>query len=78
MFLDNRLQYLQELKNAIKPGGRIVVVDFKRKRTGRGPMPRKHRLPLYEVEDLFYEAGYKNIQAIDTKLEYQYILIAER
>jgi len=30
------------------------------------------------VEDLLYEAGYKNIQARDTDLSEQYILVAER
>lgn len=78
MFIDNKQDYLEKLKQAVKPGGRIVIVDFKRKRTGHGPLPREHRLPLFEVEDLFYEAGYKNIQAIDTELKYQYILVADR
>lgn len=78
MFIDNKLDYLNKLKKTVKPGGRIVIVDFKRKRTDLGPLPREHRLPLFEVEDLFYKAGYKNIQAIDTELKYQYILVAER
>jgi 2-polyprenyl-3-methyl-5-hydroxy-6-metoxy-1,4-benzoquinol methylase len=78
MYIENKLEYLQKLKPCIKEGGRLVIVDFKRKRTALGPLPREHRAPLYVVEDLLYEAGYRNIQAIDTELDYQYILIAER
>lgn len=77
MYIDNKLDYLQKLKPCIKEGGRLVIVDFKRKRTALGPRPRSHRAPLYQVEDLLHEAGYRNIQAIDTELNYQYILIAE-
>ena len=78
MFIDNKLDYLNKLKQKIKQGGRLVIVDFKRKRTEQGPRPRKYRAPLYMVEDLLYEAGYKNIQARDTDLSEQYILVAER
>ena len=77
MYIEDKLDYLQKLKPCIKEGGRLVIVDFKRKRTALGPRPREHRAPLYMVEDMLYEAGYKNIQAIDTELNYQYILIAE-
>lgn len=78
MFIENKLEYLQKLKQAIKKGGRLVIVDFKRKRTEIGPQPREHRAPLYMVEDLLYEAGYTNIQAKDTELNYQYILVADK
>lgn len=78
MFIESKLNYLNKLKEKIKPGGRLVIVDFKRKRTGQGPRPRKHRTPLYIAEDLLYKAGYKNIQARDTDLSEQYILVAER
>ncbi|MEZ4984101.1 MAG: DUF1698 domain-containing protein [Saprospiraceae bacterium] len=78
MYFENQLDYLLKLKPCIKKGGRLVIVDFKRKRTDIGPQPRSYRTPLYVVEDLLYEAGYNNIQAIDTELNYQYIVIAER
>jgi SAM-dependent methyltransferase len=78
MFIENKLDYLDKLKTAIKDGGRLVIVDFKRKRTAIGPEDRSLRVPLYVVEDLLYEAGYRNIQAIDTQLDFQYILIAEK
>ena len=77
MYIKNKREYLEKLKPKFKLGGRLVIVDFKRKRTPIGPRPYEHRAPLYVVEDLLYEAGYKNIQAIDTELNYQYILVAD-
>ena len=77
MFIENQLEYLQRMKPKIRPGGRLLIVDFKRKRTPIGPRPNEARTPLWKVEDLLYEAGYKNIQAIDTELNYQYIVMAD-
>jgi len=77
MYIEDQLDYLQKLKPCLRDGGRLVIVDFKRKRTPLGPRPREHRAPLYIVEDYLHQAGYKNIQAIDTELRHQYILIAE-
>lgn len=78
MYIENKLEYLQKLKPCMKYAGRLVIVDFKRKRTEIGPLPRDRRAPMFEVEDMLHEAGYRNIQAIDTELDYQYILIAEK
>ncbi|RME96330.1 MAG: class I SAM-dependent methyltransferase [Bacteroidetes bacterium] len=78
MFIENKREYLDKLKTAIKDGGRLVIVDFKRKRTTIGPEDRSLRTPLYVVEDLLYEANYRNIEAIDTELNYQYIVIADK
>lgn len=78
MFIQNKQEYLEKLRTSIKEGGQLVIVDFKRKRTTIGPKPRSHRTPLFEVEDLLHEAGYQNIRAIDTELNYQYILIADK
>jgi len=77
MYIQNKIEYLRRLKSAIKPGGRLLIVDFKKKRTPIGP-PQSLRIPIHEIEELFYEAGYKNIIANDTALDYQYILVGDR
>jgi SAM-dependent methyltransferase len=77
IYIRNPLQYLRTLKNALSPGGMLLIVDFKKKRTPLGP-PAQIRIPLHEVEDLLYEAGYNSIVTNDTALDYQYIVKAQR
>jgi SAM-dependent methyltransferase len=77
MYIQDKPAYLQKLKSAIRPGGRLLVVDFKKKRTPFGP-PVHLRYPIHEIEELFYAAEFKNIVANDMALEYQYIIIGDR
>ena len=77
MYFDNRTKYLKTLREGISEGGKILIVDFKKKRTPIGP-PSTIRIPLYKVEEELYGAGFKNVKTYDTALDYQYILIAER
>lgn len=77
MYIRDQVAYLKILRNALTPGGKILIVDFKKKRTPVGP-PNNIRVPIHIVEEALYEAGYKNVLANDTALDYQYILVAER
>lgn len=77
MWIKDKTEYLRTLKEGIKKGGKLLIIDFKKKRTPIGPYT-KDRVPLYEVEDQLYNAGYTNIQTNDTALDYQYIVIAEK
>lgn len=77
MYIEDQPAYLQKLKNALADNGRLLIIDFKRKRTPIGP-PSDIRVPLHVVEDRLYAAGYRNITADDTSLDYQYILLAQK
>lgn len=77
MYIENHEDYLIKLKDGIKEGGKLLIIDFKKKRTNVGP-PAELREPLFQVEDELYEAGYKNIVTNDCALDYQYIVIAEK
>jgi len=77
MYIRDQVAYLKILRNALTPGGKILIVDFKKKRTPVGP-PNNIRVPIHVVEEALYEAGYKDVLANDTALDYQYILVAER
>lgn len=74
-YLENRVNYLRNLKSKFKSKGRIVIVDFKKKLTPFGP-DQKHRLAQAEVEQELLEAGYQIVESDDTSLQYQYIIIA--
>ncbi len=77
MYIKNRAEYLRLLRTGMTEGGKLLIVDFKRKRTPIGP-PSEIRLPIHIVEEALYEAGYKNITTNDTVLDYQYIVMAEK
>jgi SAM-dependent methyltransferase len=77
MYLGNRVQYLKNLKNGIRPGGRVIIVDFKKKRTTIGPAS-SIRVPQNEVEDELDKAGYTLLESDDTSLDYQYIVVGQK
>ncbi|MEO6190358.1 MAG: class I SAM-dependent methyltransferase [Saprospiraceae bacterium] len=74
-YLTNRVSYLSNLKKCFKPKGRIMIVDFKKKITPIGPN-LNIRLAQGEVEKELIDAGYRIEISDDSKLEYQYIIIA--
>lgn len=77
MYIDNRVDYLGHLKDSVKPGGKVLIIDFKKKRTPIGPSSEM-RKPAYQVEDELYKAGFDNVKVNDTALDYQYIVMAEK
>lgn len=76
-YIDNRSDYLQKVMQGMKPGGKLLIVDFKTRRIPLN-IPKNLRLPLYQVEDELYEAGFENIVADDCSLSYQYVITAEK
>lgn len=77
IYLPNRITYLEELRSRLKPGGRIVIIDFKKKRIPMTNPPANIRIPLHQVEDEVETAGYNLVFSDDTSLDYQYILMAK-
>ncbi|HRD81691.1 MAG TPA: methyltransferase [Saprospiraceae bacterium] len=77
MYIKDRVGYLRNLKNGLSDGGRLLIVDFKKKRMPLGP-PQDIRVPLFQAEDELYEAGYRDIATNDTSLDYQYIITARK
>jgi len=70
--IDKRPQYLAKLKNYLKPGGRIAIIDFTEK-SKFGP-PVAERIPAGRVRDDFAKAGY-TISAEHGFLPDQYFLV---
>lgn len=79
MEISNQLNYLKDLRPALKQGGRIVIVDWKKRLMPAGVGPdQEKRLALYRVEQLLQEGGYQVIKSDDSSLEFQYIVVAEK
>ena len=68
-----RPAYYQKLARALKPGGRIVVVDFHKRELAVGPPPSM-KLSAEEVESELSAAGFHRIRSFDF-LPYQYFLV---
>ncbi len=73
--ISDRVEYARRLKGDLAPGGRVVIVDFRKGELPVGPPPRQ-KLTEEEVQREFNEAGYRLLATLDV-LPYQYVLIFE-
>lgn len=77
MYIENKVEYLKILQKGMSKGAKLLIVDFKKKRSPLGP-PSEIRMPIHVVEEALYEAGFRNIETNDTVLDYQYIVTAQK
>jgi arsenite methyltransferase len=72
--LEQRPDYFKNVRSALKPGGRIAIVDFYHdERSGDVGFPKKHLVPRETVVDELAKAGYK-LRREHTFLPRQYFL----
>ncbi len=71
--IQERDEYFENLKKYMQPGGRLVIVDFKKGDLPVGP-PDKHKLAPDDVLLELKDVGYRRINH-DLQLPYQYVLI---
>jgi ubiquinone/menaquinone biosynthesis C-methylase UbiE len=70
--IENRPVYLRKILPALKPGGRVIDIDFKKEALPVGPpLEAKLSVPLVNAE--FHDAGYLLVAKHDF-LRYQYFL----
>lgn len=74
--VDDRVDYFRRLRRALAPGGRIVIVDWKKEESAIGP-PLDHRLAREHVLREMERAGYRSIST-DVTLPQQYVLVFAR
>jgi ubiquinone/menaquinone biosynthesis C-methylase UbiE len=74
--IENRSAYYPKLAKALKPGGRIVIVDFFQKDLPVGP-PEAMKIPEEQVIGELRQAGFRLTQRGEF-LPYQYLLFFER
>jgi len=77
-YFEDKKAYLGSLKESIKPGGSIMIMDAKMKRLPEVLEfpPKENRIYAAVIEELLYELGYVDIVVDDTTLDYQYIITA--
>ena len=76
-YIDNLDVYLSNLKEKLKPQGRIFILDFKEAASGDFVPPTEERMPLRSLQNTLLASGYKLIEVDTTTLPEQYIVIAE-
>jgi len=78
IYIQNRVQYMKNLLSVLPEGGKVLIVDFKKKRIPISYPPASIRLELYEVENELLAAGFSDFTSDDCSLDYQYIIVAEK
>ena len=71
--IENHDRYLGLLKKMLKPGGQIVMVDFKKEQTPMGP-PMEMRIDRADLVKEMEKNGFR-VAAEHTFLPYQYFLV---
>jgi 2-polyprenyl-3-methyl-5-hydroxy-6-metoxy-1,4-benzoquinol methylase len=75
--IENRYEYFRDVWRGIKPGGQLMIVDFKKEKTSNGP-PVELRIDGFKVMRELQKAGFIKV-VIDIKtLDYQYIVTAKK
>jgi SAM-dependent methyltransferase len=74
-YIQDRINYFSRLRNSLKPGGLVMIVDFKKRNLPIGP-DKEFKVALTAVEEELTQAGYKRIVSDDFSLAYQYIVKA--
>jgi len=78
-YIDDRRAYLTNLREKIKEGGEIMIVDFKLKQIPDNIAPDpQYRLSLLDLETILVQSGYHVIESDDRSLDYQYIVLASK
>ncbi len=74
--IEDRPSYYARLARALKPGGRVVNIDFYKRELPVGP-PVSMKLTREEVIEEFERAGFRLAEEFDF-LPYQYFLVFEK
>lgn len=73
--IENREKYFSAVRAGIKPGGKLVVIDFEKRELPVGP-PVNMKLDAKTVVDELRAAGYQNIEVNHELLPYQFMIFA--
>lgn len=74
-FIPQQETYFGRLKEGMKSGAELVVVDFKKGGIPVGP-PEDRKMESSEIRSILRKAGYSKIRVDESSLQYQYIIKA--
>jgi ubiquinone/menaquinone biosynthesis C-methylase UbiE len=74
--IEERVEYLKKLKNCLREGGVLVIIECKKEKTPPGP-PVELRLAEEQVESELKSADFTVVSADRDMLPYQYIIKAQ-
>ncbi|MGH7857044.1 MAG: methyltransferase domain-containing protein [Candidatus Binatia bacterium] len=72
--IDWRLEYFRSLRRALRPEGRVAVIEWRKEKIPVGPPDPEHKLARDRVVDEMKAAGYE-LAGEPAVLPYQYFLI---
>ncbi|MCC3243788.1 class I SAM-dependent methyltransferase [Methylocystis sp. WRRC1] len=73
--IGNRVDYFKKLQSSLKPGGKLVIIDFRMENTD-GP-PKEHRVSIEKATEELKSAGYSLIETQDF-LPRQYLAVFKK
>lgn len=76
-YIDNRIAYLEKLWKGIKPGGQLLIIDFKKNNLPIGP-PDQFKVASGLVRRELESSGFKVLTLDNNTLDYQYIVLAAK
>lgn len=75
--IDNHFEYFRKVLKGLKPGGTLLIVDFKKEETPHGP-PIEMRISGLDVIKKLQGVGFSKTIIETTTLEEQYIITATK
>ncbi|MBK9254722.1 MAG: methyltransferase domain-containing protein [Saprospiraceae bacterium] len=75
-YINDLESYFKLLKKGLRPGGKLMVVDYKMKNLPINAPPKSERIYLDKVEEILEVAGFEDIATNDTTLDYQFIILS--
>ena len=71
--IDDRIRYFRDLRSSLKPGARVVIVDWHKRALPVGP-PMDHKIAREQVVEEMVAAGYRLVDSPEP-LPYHYIVV---
>ncbi len=76
-YIKDKVTYLERLQKGLKPGGRILIVDYRK--ASKVKKGFANYLVTYQaVEKMLEQAGFKRLLTDNYSLDYQYVIMGEK